>query len=96
MDKQEYKIRSEEIRTLVEEKNYREAADIADTIDWRRVKSVKMLCTISDIYKMVRRYEDSKTILEMAYEKRGVYTKLQEEVISRMLKHMNAVIGGME
>ena len=70
MDKQEYKIRSEEIRTLVEEKNYREAADIADTIDWRRGKSVKMLCTISDIYKMVRRYEDSKTILEMAYEKR--------------------------
>lgn len=70
MDKQEYKIRSEEIRALVEEKNYREAADIADTIDWRRVKSVKMLCTISDIYKMVRRYEDSKTILEMAYEKR--------------------------
>lgn len=70
MDKQEYKIRSEEIRTLVEEKNYREAADIADTIDWRRVKSVKMLCTISDVYKMVRRYEDSKTILEMAYEKR--------------------------
>ena len=54
----------------MEEKNYREAADIADTIDWRRVKSVKMLCTISDIYKMVRRYEDSKTILEMAYEKR--------------------------
>ena len=54
MDKQEYKIRSEEIRTLVEEKNYREAADIADTIDWRRVKSVKMLCTISDIYKITR------------------------------------------
>ena len=70
MDKQEYKIRAEEIRVLVEEKNYREAADIADTIDWRRVKSVKMLCTISDVYKMVRRYEDSKTILEMAYEKR--------------------------
>ncbi len=70
MDKQEYKIRSEEIRTLVEEKNYREAADLADTIDWRRVKSVKMLCMISDVYKMVRRYEDSKTILEMAYEKR--------------------------
>ena len=70
MDKQEYKIRSEEIRALVEEKNYREASDLADTIDWRRVKSVKMLCMISDVYKMVRRYEDSKTILEMAYEKR--------------------------
>ncbi len=70
MDKQEYKIRSEEIKALVEERNYREAADIADTIDWRRVKSVKMLCTVSDIYKMVRRYEDSKTILEMADGKR--------------------------
>ena len=70
MDKQEYKIRAEEIRILAEEKNYREAADIADTIDWRRVKSIKMLCTVSDIYKMVRRYEDSKTILMMAYEKR--------------------------
>ena len=70
MDKQEYNRTSEEIRALVEEKNYREAADLADTIDWRRVKSVKMLCMISDVYKMVRRYEDSKTILEMAYEKR--------------------------
>ena len=69
MDKQEYKIRAEEIRVLVEEKNYKEAADIADTIDWRRVKNVKMLCMVSDVYKMVRRYEDSKTILEMAYEK---------------------------
>ena len=38
MDKFEYKVRSEEITALVEEQNYREAAEIADTIDWRRVK----------------------------------------------------------
>ena len=59
MDKYEYKVRSEEILELVEEKNYKAAAEIADTIDWRRVKSVKMLCTISDVYKM---YEDMKTV----------------------------------
>ena len=70
MDKFEYKVRSEEITALVEEQNYREAAEIADTIDWRRVKSVRMLCTISDVYKMVRRYEDSRALLLLAYEKR--------------------------
>ena len=70
MDKYEYKVRSEEILELVEEKNYKAAAEIADTIDWRRVKSVKMLCTISDVYKMVRRYEDSMALLKLADEKR--------------------------
>ncbi len=70
MDKFEYKVRSEEIEALVEEQNYREAAEIADTIDWRRVKSVRMLCTISDVYKMVRRYEDSRALLLLAYEKK--------------------------
>lgn len=70
LDKYEYKIRSDEIKSLVEDKNYKRAAEIADTIDWRRVKSVLMLCTISDIYKMVRRYEDSKALLLLAYEKR--------------------------
>jgi tetratricopeptide (TPR) repeat protein len=70
LDKYEYKVRSEEIKSLVDEKNFKRAAEIADTIDWRRVKSVLMLCTISDIYKMVRRYEDSKALLLLAYEKR--------------------------
>jgi len=70
LDKYEYKVRSEEILELVEEKNYKAAAEIADTIDWRRVKSVKMLCTISDVYKMVRRYEDSMALLKLADEKR--------------------------
>ncbi|MGN0377098.1 MAG: hypothetical protein ACI4ED_05640, partial [Suilimivivens sp.] len=48
---------------------YTEAAKIADTIDWRRVKSVMMLCTISDLYKINRRYEDSRDVLLLAYEK---------------------------
>ena len=69
LDKYEYKIRSEEIRTLVAEGEYAEAVKIADTIDWRRVRSVMMLCMISDLYKINRRYQESKDILLLAYEK---------------------------
>ena len=69
MDKYEYKVRSEEIKDLIGKKKFAEAMKIADTIDWRRVKSVNMLCTISDLYKLNRRYEESREILQMAYEK---------------------------
>lgn len=71
MDKFEYKVRADEIKELITEKNYAEAAEIADTIDWRRIKSVMMLCMISDLYKMNQRYEDAKNLLLMAYEKRS-------------------------
>lgn len=70
MDKYEYKVRSEEIKSLIAEGAYAEAAEIADTIDWRRVKSVMMLCTVSDLYKVNRRYEDAKNMLLLAYEKK--------------------------
>ena len=68
MDKYEYKIRAEEINSLIEQKKFADAVKIADTIDWRRVKSVKMLCKVSELYKMNRRYEDSKEILLLADE----------------------------
>ena len=70
MDKYEYKVRADEIRSLIAEGEYAQAAEIADTIDWRRVKSVMMLCTISDLYKINRRYEDAKNMLLLAYERR--------------------------
>ncbi len=69
MDKYEYKVRADEIKSLIAEGEYAEAVKIADTIDWRRVKSVMMLCTISDLYKINRRYEDSRNILLLAYER---------------------------
>lgn len=69
MDKYEYKVRADEIKTLIAEGEYEEAVKIADTIDWRRVKSVMMLCTISDLYKINKRYEDSRDILLLAYER---------------------------
>ena len=69
VDKYEYKIRSEEIKTLIAKGEYEDAAAIADTIDWRRVKSVMMLCTVSDLYKINRRYEDARELLLLAYDR---------------------------
>ncbi|MCH5344439.1 MAG: hypothetical protein J1E64_10385 [Acetatifactor sp.] len=70
MDKFEYKVRADEIKELIAKGEYTQAAEIADTIDWRRVKSVMMLCTISDLYKINRRYEDARDMLLLAYERR--------------------------
>lgn len=69
MDKYEYKVRADEIKRLVSEGDYVGAMEICDTIDWNRVKSVMMLCTVSDIYKINRRYEDSKNMLLLAYDR---------------------------
>lgn len=69
MDKYEYKIRAEEIKNLVASKKYEEAMKIADTIDWRRVKSIMMLTIVSDVYKVNRRFEDSKAVLLLAYDR---------------------------
>ena len=69
MDKVEYKIRADEIKALIGEGRFAEAVKIADTIDWKRVKSVSMLCTISDLYKINRRYTESKDVLLMAYDR---------------------------
>lgn len=69
MDKYEYKVRADEINALIAEGKFAEAVKLADTIDWRRVKSVMMLCKISDLYKINRRYQESRDILLLAYEK---------------------------
>ncbi len=69
MDKFEYKASADEIKALIAEGEYAEAVKIADKIDWRRVRGVMMLCTISDLYKINRRFQESKDILLMAYEK---------------------------
>lgn len=69
MDKFEYKVRAEEIKELITRGEYAQAAEIADTIDWRRVKSVMMLCTVSDLYKINKRYEDARDMLLLAYDR---------------------------
>ena len=69
MDKVEYRIRADEIKALIGEGRFAEAVKIADTIDWKRVKSVQMLCTISDLYKINRRFTESRDVLLMAYDR---------------------------
>ena len=69
MDKYEYQVCTEQIKQLISEKRFAEAMEIADTIDWRRVRSVSMLITVSEIYKVNKRYEDAKDILLLAYER---------------------------
>ena len=70
MDKYEYRVRADEIKELIAQGEFVQAAEIADTIDWRRVKSVMMLCTVSDLYKINRRYEEARDMLLLAYEQR--------------------------
>lgn len=69
MDKYEYKVKADEIKALIAQKKYTDAVKIADSIDWTRVRSILMLCTISDLYKINRRLEESRDILLMAYER---------------------------
>ncbi len=69
MDKYEYKVRSEEISKLIDKERYAEAVKIADTIDWRRVKSAAMLLKIAALYRISRRNEDSREMLMLAYER---------------------------
>ena len=69
MDKYEYKLRLEEIRTLNRKGRFQEAAQVADTIDWKKVRNITTLGIISDVYKINRRFEDAKEILLLANEK---------------------------
>ena len=69
MDKYEYKLRNDEIKSLIKQREFQKAVEIADTIDWTRVRSVTTLCTISDLYKINRRYKDAKILLEQAYDR---------------------------
>ncbi len=72
VDKYEYNLKLEEIDKLVDQGDYEEAAAMADTIDWRRVRNVRTLCLISEIYEAANRYEESKNLLVRAYRKSPV------------------------
>ena len=57
MDKYEYKLKLDQLKSLVEEKNYKTAAEIADTINWRKVRSAATLCMVGEIYDRCKLYE---------------------------------------
>ena len=70
MDKYEYQVCADQIKSFVKENRFAEAMEIADKIDWRRVKSNEMLGIVSDVYKVNKRYEDSWDLLQLAYDRR--------------------------
>lgn len=67
MDKQEYKIRLDEIMTLVANEQFVDAVEIADQIDWRKVRSFTTLQKIGELYQINRRYDEAMEIMKMAY-----------------------------
>lgn len=69
VDKYEYNLKLDEINRLVEQEEYEQAARIADTVEWKRVRNARTLCMISEIYEANGRLEDSKDILLRAYQR---------------------------
>ena len=69
MDKHEYRVKTEEMLAYMSEKSYKQAMDVADTIDWRKVKNTSMLCAVSEIYEYNKEYEKSRDILFLAYDR---------------------------
>ena len=69
LDKEEFRIKLEEINKLIEKKDYESAMDIVDSIDWRKVKNIRTLCVVGEIYAANKRYEESKEIFLLAYHR---------------------------
>ena len=69
LDKKEYRARLDEINNLVEKQDYREALNVVETIEWRRVRSARTLCMVSEIYEVNKRYDDSLRLLLLAYQR---------------------------
>ena len=69
MDKYEYRVKTEQMQEHMEKKQYKKAMEIADTIDWRRVKNVSTLNTVSEIYEYNGEYQKSRDILFVAFDR---------------------------
>lgn len=69
MDKNEYRLKTEQMLTFMKEKSYKEAMEIAEEIDWNRVKNTAMLCTVSEVYECNGEFQKSRNILFLAYDR---------------------------
>lgn len=69
LDKYEYNLKIDQMKTLCAEENYEAAAELADTINWAKIKNVNSLVRVGEIYEKVGRYEESKDILLTAYDR---------------------------
>ncbi|HBN55874.1 MAG TPA: hypothetical protein DD414_03795 [Lachnospiraceae bacterium] len=94
MDKYEYHLKINQIEKLLKKKDYETAAEIADTIDWRRVKNLNMLYVVGDIYEKTKRYEDCMEILAIAYDRAPVGRMLLYKMtnIATQMHHFDEAI----
>lgn len=69
LDKHVYREKTERMLEYMRQKSYKQAMDIADMIDWRKVKNVSMLCAVSEIYEANKEYEKSRDILFLVYDR---------------------------
>lgn len=69
MDKYEYKLKLDQMKSMAAEGSYNTAAEIADSINWKKVKNVSALVKAGEIYEQAERYEDSKEVLLLAYDR---------------------------
>lgn len=80
MDKYEYQLKTEHIRQVAARKEYGEAAKLCDTIDWTKIRDVKMLTLAADVYTAVGEYEKAIDILQQAYE----YAAMGRRIVYRL------------
>ncbi len=87
MDKYEYKITLQELNALIGERRFDEAARLADTVDWNKVKTIKTLCMVSDVYKINREYEKARSVMKVALRRLQIMpqpdTREQQEEFER-------------
>lgn len=83
------KLKLDEMNDLVSRKNYKAAMEIADNIEWRRVRNVRTLCTVGEIYAANKRYEESRNIFLMAYHKSPMGKTILYRLIEVSIKMEN-------
>lgn len=86
MDKTEYQIKLDQINKLVDARDYKGALGVVETIDWRRVKSVRTLCMVADIYEANKMLRESKEILVLAYHRAPIGKMILYRLVELSLK----------
>ena len=89
MDKYEYKLKTEQMLELMNDGAYNKAAEIADSIDWKRVRNTTMLSTVSEIYEKNRDYQKSYDVLAIAYSRAEGSRKIVSRLCTLALKTRN-------
>ncbi len=86
LDKEEFRVKLGQINKLVEAQDYKGAMQIVDSIDWRRVKNVRTLCVVGEIYAANKRYEESKEIFLLAYHRAPIGKNILYRLIEVSLR----------